>query len=80
MSEESPEKPDLIAAMIWLLGPESQEARSKALRGTHRINCDPHDPTRAWCTFPDETVVHGRLLDNGNFVPDDATEKPPPHT
>lgn len=70
MSEESPEKPDLIAAMIWLLGPESQEARSKALRGTYRINFDPHDPTRAWRTLPDETVIHGRLLENGDFIPD----------
>lgn len=80
MSEERPEKPDLVAAMIWLLGPESQEVRSKALLGTHRVNCDPDDPTRAWETLPDETVIRGRLLDNGDFIPDEETEseRPPP--
>lgn len=76
---ETPKKLGPIAALIWLLGPEGQQLRSRALLGTHRINCDPHDPTRAWCTFLDETVVHGRLLDNGDFVPDGATEKLPPY-
>ncbi|MDR6213233.1 hypothetical protein [Paracidovorax wautersii] len=79
MSEERPEKPDLVAAMIWLLGPESQEVRSKALLGTHRVNCDPDDPTRAWETLPDETVIRGRLLDNGDFIPDEETESERPH-
>lgn len=70
MSEESPEKPDLVAAVIWLLGPESQKVQSKVLRGTYRINCYPRDPTRAWRTLPDEAIIHGRLLENGDFIPD----------
>lgn len=71
MSVVKSKNPDLIEALIWLLGPEGQELRSKALVGTHRINCDPDDPSRAWETLPDETVIHGRLLENGDFVSDE---------
>lgn len=74
MSKGSPERPDLISAMIWLLGPESQEVRAKALRGTYRINVDSHDPTRAWRTLPDGIVIKGRLLDSGDFIPDKESE------
>lgn len=70
MSEEESNKPDLIEALIWLFGPEGQEVRSKGLRGTYRINVDSHDPPRAWETLPDETVIPGRLLENGDLIPD----------
>lgn len=62
----------LLERLAWLVGtPEGQEHWKRSLRGTHRINCDPEDPSRAWLTRPDESVVYGRLLENGDFVPDE---------
>lgn len=40
-----------------------------------RIHFDPTDHTKAFWTKPDGSVVEGRILDNGDFVPDPS--KPP---
>lgn len=54
----------------WLLSPEGRKAFAARLRGTYRVNFDCKDPGRAWITLPDETVVHGRILEDAQFVPD----------
>jgi len=70
MSEKTPKDRDVIMGLIWLASPEGLQAARDLRRGTLRISADPEDPDRAWLTYPDETVVHGRLLENGDFVPD----------
>ncbi len=74
MSESTARRDNLLDGLIWLLSPEGRKAFTDRLRGTFRVNFDHEDPTRAWMTLPDETVVHGRLLEDGQFVPDKAED------
>ncbi|GKS91906.1 hypothetical protein [Acidovorax sp. SUPP2539] len=77
MNSKTQEKPkDLIDALIWLVGSESKEIRKKHLQGQHLVNFDGDHPDRAWKTSPDGSVVHGRLLEDGTFIPDETGAVP----
>ncbi len=74
MSESTARRDNLLDGLSWLISPKGRRAFADRLRGTFRINFDHEDPSRAWITLPDETVVHGRLLEDGQFVPDRAED------
>lgn len=74
MSENTSKLHDLMTGIVWLASPEGQRQAQESRRGTHRINADPEHPDQAWLTLPDETVVHGRLLESGEFVPDQSAD------
>lgn len=61
---------NLLDGVNWLLSPQGRKAFAARLRRTYRVNFDRKDPERAWITLPDETVVHGRMLEDAQFVPD----------
>ena len=60
-----------LAAVLGDLSKSTALARIKE-QNPSRIHFDPNDPTKAFCTQPDGSVVEGRLLDNGDFVPNVA--------
>ncbi|RYE43861.1 MAG: hypothetical protein EOP24_26850 [Hyphomicrobiales bacterium] len=77
MSEKTPKDRDVIMGLIWMASPEGQQAARDLRRGTLRVSADPEhpeDPERAILTLPDETVVHGRLSETGEFIPDKASD------
>ena len=65
---------NLLDGVNWLLSPEGRKAFATRLRGTYRVNFDRKNPERAWITLPDETVVHGRILEDAQFLPDRAED------
>ncbi|MDD2610660.1 MAG: hypothetical protein PHX60_13425 [Giesbergeria sp.] len=70
-----------LAAVLSDLSKSTALARIKE-QNPSRIHFDPNDPTKAFCTQPDGSVVEGRLLDNGDFVPDPfqpQSDKEPKH-
>ncbi|MDA8522931.1 H-NS histone family protein [Acidovorax sp. NCPPB 4044] len=74
MSENTARGDNLLDGVNWLLSPKGRKAFAERLRGTFRVNFDREDPGRAWITLPDETVVHGRLSEDAQFVPDRAED------
>lgn len=74
MSENTARRDNLFDSLSWAISPEGRKAFADRLRGTFRVNFDHEDPSRAWITLPDETVVHGRLLEDGQIVPDKAED------
>lgn len=74
MSENTARRDNLFDNLNWLISPEGRKAFADRLRGTFRVNFDHEDPSRAWITLPDETVVRGRLLEDGQLVPDRAED------
>lgn len=63
-------KPDLIEALATI-------ELAQLLEGTHRINVDPFDPSKATATMPDGTTVAGTLDARGNFTPSPTTQGEP---
>lgn len=63
-------KPDLTEALATI-------QLAQLLEGTHRINVDPFDPSKATATMPDGTTVAGTLDARGNFTPSPTTQGEP---
>lgn len=58
-----------LAAVLSDLSKSTALARIKE-QNPSRIQFDPNDPTKAFLRKPDGSVVEGKILDNGDFIPD----------
>lgn len=61
----------LLVGLAAVLGDLSNSTALDRIKEQNpsRIHFDPNDITKAFLTKPDGSVVEGRLLDNGDFVP-----------
>lgn len=65
----------LMGLAAVLEAPAASAALKRAMDANpSRIHVDPHDPTKAFQTNADGSTTVGRLLDNGDFVPDPSPQ------